>query len=227
MNGNSGPTRHEKYLVLIVDAQPLVRDGLRQLINAQSDLECCGEAGTQAAALDLIASQKPDLVTIDICLHNGDGLELLKKLRAQYPLLLTLIITQYDESIFAERALKAGACGYVMKDHDADEVLTAIRTVLKGQIYASPQVAVIALNKMSGLPARRGHPIHRLSDRELQVLQLLGAGLPNRKVAEKLFLSVKTVEAHRENIKHKLGVANAVELIRFAAEWVAGQTSQW
>lgn len=227
MNNNNGSGTGEKVKVLIVDDHPLIRNGLRQLINMQDDLECCGDASTQAATHELVVAQKPALVTVDIRLRDGDGLQLIRTLRAQHPAILTLVISQCDEAIYAERALKAGARGYVMKERSTEDMLAAIRTVLRGGYYVSPQVAVIALNKMSGLPAQSKHPIHKLTDRELQILQLLGAGLGNRKVAERLFLSVKTIEAHRENIKHKLGIACATELVSFAIEWVNGQSSQW
>ncbi len=217
-----------KARILIVDDYPLVREGLIQIIRLQPDLECCGEAGTSAAAQKILATAKPDLVTVDIRLPDGDGLELLKIVKAQHPQLLTLVITQCDETLYAERALKAGARGYVMKERATDEVLHAIRTVLAGGLYVSPKIAALALHKMIGAKSgNQNHAIHNLTDRELQVLQLLGAGLGTRKAAAKLFLSIKTVETHRENIKHKLQLASAAELIRFATDWVNGQTSQY
>ena len=229
MNGNSvGTTKKgKKARILVVDDHPLVREGLAQMFRHQDDLECCGEAGTIGAVQKFLTTEKPDLVTVDLRLQNGDGLELLKIFKAQYPGLLSLVISQCDEVLYAERALKAGAKGYVMKERATEEVLTAIRTVLRGGIYVSPRIAALALDKMIGdQPGKNQHNLHHLSDRELQVLQLLGAGLSNRKVAAKLFLSVKTVESHRENIKHKLGIASAAELVRYATDWLNGQTSQ-
>ena len=169
-------------------------------------------------------------MTLDIRLPDGDGLELIKMLKAEQPKLLTLVITQCDETLYAERALKAGARGYVMKERATDEVLTAIRTVLAGGLYVSPKIVALALHKM--IEGKSGnhnhaHAIHNLTDRELQVLQLLGAGLGTRKTAVRLFLSIKTVETHRENIKHKLGQKTAAELVRFATDWVNGHPSQY
>lgn len=213
--------------ILVVDDHPLVREGLVQIINRQSDLAACGEADSAAAALKAFAEFKPDLVTIDIRLENGDGLDLIRALSAQSPGLLALVISQCDESLYAERALKAGARGYVMKERATVEVLTAIRTILAGEIYVSPKIAALALHKMIGVKAgKEVGRISQLSNRELQVLQLLGAGLSTRKVAVKLGLSFKTIETHRENIKHKLGLPSAPELVCFATNWVNGQTSQ-
>lgn len=217
----------QRAQVMIVDDHPLVREGLIQLIKRQPDLEVFAEADSFAAAQKALETQVPDLVTVDIRLQNGDGLEMLKAFKKRYPSMATLVISQCDEMLYAERALKAGARGYVMKERATEEVLTAIRTVLSGDIYASPRVAILALQNMVGArPGRAILSVSNLSDRELQVLQLLGAGLGSKQVAARLFLSVKTVETHRENIKHKLGLANASELLRFATNWVSGLPSQ-
>jgi DNA-binding NarL/FixJ family response regulator len=223
-NGKSfyggGPAR-----ILVVDDHPLVREGLVQIIKRQSDLVCCGEADTAAAAQTAVATHKPDLVTIDIRLQNGDGLEMIRDLTLLQPSLLTLVISQCDETLYAERALKAGARGYVMKERATDEVLTAIRTILAGELYVSPKIAALALHKMIGVKSsNHDGDISNLSNRELQVLQLLGAGLGTKKVAIKLGLSIKTVETHRENIKHKLRLSNAAELVRYAMDWVNGNS---
>jgi len=229
MNGKSitgygGPA---KARIFIVDDHPLVREGLRQIINRQDDLECCGEAEGVVAAQKQLSLLKPDLVTVDLRLQNGDGMELLKIIRAQRTGMRMLVISQCDETLYAERTLKAGARGYVMKERATEEVLTAIRTIINGGIYVSPRIAALTMTNMVGSGSvKSGRDVSNLSDRELQILQLLGAGLGTRKVADRLFLSVKTVETHRENIKHKLGLANAAELIRYATEWVEGHTSQ-
>lgn len=213
--------------VLIVDDHPLVCEGLLHLIRQQADLECCGQAGSRFAAQQLLASTSPHLVIVDIRLQGGDGLELLKYIKAQHPNSMTLVVSQCDEQLYAERALKAGARGYLMKERATEEVLTAIRTVLAGGLYVSPKIATLALENMIGArPGNSNRAVHNLTDRELQVLQLLGSGLGSRKVAARLFLSVKTVETHRENIKHKLGLGSAPELIRFATDWLNGQSSQ-
>jgi DNA-binding NarL/FixJ family response regulator len=230
MNANENAVNNDivRSKVLIVDDHPLVREGLVHLINRQIDLVCCGEADSFTSAQKIFEAQKPDLVTVDIRLQNGDGLEMLRAFKKIQPTVVGLVISQCDEMLYAERALKAGARGYVMKEKATDEVLTAIHTVLDGGIYASPRVAMQALQNVVGAkPPGTSHSLGRLSDRELQVLQLIGSGMSSQKVAAKLFLSVKTVETHRENIKHKLGLANAAELVRFATTWVSGMPSQY
>ena len=199
-----------------------------QLIQRQPDLECSGGVGTYAATPKALLEHKPHLVTVDIRLGDGNGMDLLKFIKDEHPSVLTLVISQCDESLYAERALKAGARGYLMKERATEEVLSAIRTVLTGGLFVSPKIATLALNKMIGAsPLDRKHnAIQTLTDRELYVLQLLGAGLSSRKTAAKLCLSVKTVESHRENIKRKLGIATAPELVRFATEWLNNQPPQ-
>jgi DNA-binding NarL/FixJ family response regulator len=221
------PAPKAKATVLVVDDHPLVCEGLAQIINRQKDLSCCGGADSLPALQKAIAARKPDLITIDIRLQWGDGLYLIGFLKTEYPSLPTLVISQCDEALYAERALKAGARGYVMKERATDEVLTAIRTILGGGLYVSPKIAALALSKMIGsrAPGESGG-VGNLSNRELQVLQLLGAGLTSRNIAAKLGLSVKTIETHRENIKHKLGISNAVELVRYATNWLEGRGPQ-
>ena len=229
MKGSSSQIspRRVKSRILVVDNHPLVREGLRQLIQQQTDLEGCGEVGSYAAAQKILATTQPDLVTLEIHLQGGDGLEWLKTLKAERPEILTLVISQCDELLYAERALKAGARGYITKERTTDEVLAAIRTVLAGGHYVSPRIAALALTRMiSDRPGKNQHDLQNLTNRELQVLQLLGAGLGTRKASVKLGLSVKTVEAHRENIKRKLRLATAAELVRYATDWLNGQPSQ-
>jgi DNA-binding NarL/FixJ family response regulator len=216
-----------KGRIMVVDDHPLVREGLIQIINRQNDLVCCGEAESAVEAQETVGVLHPDLVTIDIRLQNGDGLELMKRLSSGQPSPHLLVISQCDEAIYAERALKAGARGYVMKERATTEVLTAIRTILAGGLYVSPKVATLALQKVvEGKTASSSGGVDNLSNRELQVLQLLGAGLSTRKAAARLGLSVKTIETHRENIKHKLGLLDGVELIRYATDLINGQSSQ-
>lgn len=208
-----------------MDDHPLIREALSSAINRQSDFICCGQADNAAEAQRTIQEMLPDLILLDLWLDGGDGLELIKVLKARFPAVRILILSQFDEALYAERVLRAGALGYVMKEQPSREILAAMRTVLSGQIYVSPVIAARMLHKMTE-NRREGKDgnIENLTDRELQVLQLLGAGMSTRKIAEELTLSFKTVETHRENIKRKLGLRDAVELIRFAAEWVRGQS---
>ncbi len=209
-----------KSRVLVVDDHPIVREGLIGLINRQPDLVCCGQAGTAPAAEEAVIALEPDLILLDLRLGTRDGLELIKSLRAQVPSCRILVLSQMDEETFAERALRAGAQGYVMKEQASDELLGAIRTVLVGEIYATRGVAARLLRSMVGAGAqtlRQG--VEQLTDRELHVLQLLGSGLSTRAIAAELKLSLKTVETHRENIKRKLGLANASQLLHYATLW--------
>lgn len=216
-------TEHQKHGILIVDDHPLVREGLAQIIKQHSDLFCCGAISSATGVRKAILSQNPSLVTLDLRLPDGDGLELIKDLALEHPATPVLVISQCDEMLYAERALKAGARGYVMKERGTDEILTAIRTILSGQLFVSPKINALALQQMVGTKSREAkNGLSVLTDRELQVLQLLGAGLKTRIVAARLNLSVKTVETHRENIKHKLGIPDAASLVRYAANWVEG-----
>ena len=215
--------------ILVLDYHPVVREGLSLIINCESDLIACGNGDAGGCLQQTVITSKPDLVTIDLALQNGDGLELIRTLQSDYPLLPTLVITQHDEMIYAERALKAGARGYVMKQETTDKIVAAIRTVLAGGHYFSPRIAALALRRFgqdrSQLRNNNGG-ISTLSNRELQVLQLIGAGLGTREIANKLGLSVKTIEAHREHVKHKLGLSGAPQLLNYATSWLKGQSYQ-
>jgi len=209
--------------ILVVDDHPLVRAGLAQLISEHPGLVCCGQADTAAAALAAVPALQPHLVTVDLRLKDGDGLSLLKDLKLRHPALLTLVISQSDEMVFAERVLKLGAHGYLMKKRAAEEVLTAIHTVLAGEIYVSHAIATFALGRQPRPgPWGTAGRLRNLSIRELQVFQLLGAGLNNRKIARHLGVSIKTIEAHREHIKAKLGITNAPQLLQCAMDLVNG-----
>ena len=206
--------------ILVVDDHPLVRDGLVQLIRRQSGLTCCGEADTVLHAQETALKENPDLVILDLRLDKGDGLELIKTLKSQLPKLRILVLSQLDEVLYAERVLKAGAHGYLMKEEAAKEVVTAIRTVLAGELYVSPKMSGHILRKMIDSPSVRPvSGVESLTDRELQVFQMLGAGKSTRRIATELFLSFKTVETHRENIKAKMGLADATSLIHQATIW--------
>src|SRR6266481_909859 len=206
--------------VLVVDDHPVVRDGLIRLIDKQGDLVCCGEAGTVMEAQIAVAKHKPDLVILDLRLKGRDGLELIKSLKSQFADLRILILSQYDAPLYIERALRAGALGYVIKDQAAEEVLTAIRTVLSGQVYLTRGMAALLLHKFVGAPPKAlNSGVEPLTDRELHVMQLLGTGMSTREIAEELKLSFKTIETHRENIKRKLGLRGAAALMHYATEW--------
>ncbi len=211
--------------VLVVDDHPVVRQGLRTLIDKTDDLQVCGEAETVYDALKLIERLKPDVAAVDISLGGESGLDLIKDIRIRFPEVPVLTLSVHDESVYAERVLRAGAQGYVTKGEAPDCVLRALRTVLAGEIFLSDRMASRMLSKMAGRKGlAEGLSIDRLSDRELQVFELIGKGMNTRQVAETLHLSVKTVESHRANIKEKLQVGSATELLQQAIHWVQGQS---
>jgi DNA-binding NarL/FixJ family response regulator len=218
------PTRlpePRKTRILVVDDHPLFREGVVQTVNRQRDWVCCGEIGNAIEALAAADRCKPDLVLLDLRLGMSDGLALLSDLNRGFPQLPVLVLSQCDETLYAERALHAGARGYVMKDQATEEVVVAIRAVLQGELYVSRQMGLRVLQKSLERPKQpSGSDLDSLSDRELQVLQLLGAGLTTRAIAADLYVSFKTVETHRENLKHKLGLMDAAGLIRYATSWV-------
>jgi len=206
-----------KARILIADDHPLVRDGLVRLLADQKDLCCCGESSTVAETLGAVARFNPDLILLDLRLKSGDGLELIKSLVGQFPKVRILVLSQHNEHMFVERALRAGAMGYVLKDQAAEEVLEAMRTVIAGEIYLSSALTAGMLSKLVASPdARAADCLERLTDRELHVLQLLGSGLSTREIAAELNLSFKTVETHRENLKNKLRIRGASELVNYA-----------
>ncbi len=212
--------------ILIAEDHPLLREGLVQLINRERDLSCCGETDTIAATKTAVATLKPDLLVLDLRLRDGDGLELIKSLKAQVPSLLVLVLSEHDETLYAERALRAGAKGYLMKEEATDEVLNAIRTTLRGELYVSRKMSVLVLHKLlDNTLQARGNYLESLTDRELQVFQMIGAGKGTADIAAELRLSPKTIETHRENIKHKLGLRNAADLLCHAVHWVHGRSA--
>jgi len=213
-----------KTRILVVDDHPVVREGYVNLIKRQRDFVACGEAGSVAETFKAVETVYPDLVLLDLWLGGGDGLELIKSLKSQFPSLRILVISFSDEAVYAERALRAGARGYVMKSQPSKEVLTAIRTVLANELYVSATIAHSMLSKSVGLSRKnQDSAAELLTDRELQVLQLLGSGQSTRKIAAALNLSFKTIEAHRDNIKRKLGLQDAVELVHYATSWIKDQ----
>jgi len=215
-------TQTEKSHVIVVEDHPVLCDGLKQLINNQPDLACVGVAADISDARRLVEECKPDLMILDLRLKAGDGLDFIKTLRVECPEVKVLVLSQYDELIFAERALRAGAFGYIMKEKTTDEVLRAVRKVLVGELYFSERVAVAVVQRtLREKPIASRNGVERLSDREMQVFQLLGAAYTPREIAEQFHLSRKTVETHCEKIKHKLNLRTAAELKRFARQWAA------
>jgi DNA-binding NarL/FixJ family response regulator len=220
MSANYRPQPVTKKKILVVDDHPIVRQGLALMVNREADLVVCGEAEDASAALLVLASARPDVLIVDISLNGPDGLDLLKNIRTTHPCLPVLILSMHDESIYAERALRAGANGYIMKQEATEKVLVAVRRILSGEIYVSDRIA----NKMlkhyitgSGTP--KNSSVGDLSDRELEVFRLIGEGHSTRQIAEALHLSVKTVESYQAHIKEKLCLRSARELMQHAIEW--------
>ena len=207
--------------ILLVDDHAVVRFGIAQLINRESDLVVCGEEEEASKAMSAISTLRPDLVIADISLKDSSGLELMRNLKAQNPKLPILVVSGHDENIYAEIAFRAGALGYLMKDQALDKVITAVRRVLGGAIYVSDALAARMLQQQV-----RGHtdvnqsPVKSLSDRELEVFQLIGQWKKTRDIADELHLSVKTIEYYREQIKRKLNLKSAAELTHYATSWV-------
>lgn len=212
------------HRLLLVDDHPMMRAGLAQLINGQPDLQVCGEAGDSRAAMALLPRCQADLVLTDLTMPGRGGLEFIKDLQALRPELPVLVVSMHDESIYAERALRAGARGYVMKEAGGDNLLAAIRHVLAGQVYVSPRMSARILDQLSGRrPRGSDSPISRLTDREFEVFQLIGRGRGTRAIAAQLHLSPKTVDVHRAHLKEKLELDDAVSLVRHAVRWMETQ----
>jgi len=213
-----------KKRIFIVDDHPIVREGLTLMMNRQPDLMVCGEAEEAAGALQAISSIHPDFLIIDISLNGPDGLDLLKSIRVRFPTLPVLILSMHDETIYAERALRAGAQGYIMKQEATEKVLVAVRQILEGKVYVSDRIANRMLQQyVSGSNSEKDSPIAILSDRELEVFRLIGEGHSTRKIAEELHLSVKTVESYQAHIKDKLSLKSGRELVQRAIQWGIGE----
>lgn len=220
MSRKSNEEDGKKSRVFIVDDHPLVREGLSNLINQEEDLIVCGEAEDAAQALAGIGVKKPDLALIDISLKTASGLELVKDLGVHFPNVALVVLSMHDELLYAERALRAGAKGYVMKRETTKDVLTAIRRVLQGDVYVSERV-LNAMARRLGTPRKAGAatPVEQLSDRELEIFRLLGQGLTTSQIAADLHLSLKTVQAYCARAKEKFGVSSLGELLRAAIRW--------
>jgi DNA-binding NarL/FixJ family response regulator len=213
-----------KARVLLVDDHVIVRDGLAQLIQREKDIVVCGEASSAEEAVGALTRCKPDLAIVDISLGGANGLELIKNLNAIQPDLPILVLSMHDETHYAERALRAGAKGYVMKRAGRDHIMQAIRTVLGGEIFVSEAINKSMIHQyLHGNTSKAASPISRLSDRELEVLTLIGRGLSSKEISERLHLSQKTVDSHRTHLKEKLNLPSAPELVKFAFEWVSSQ----
>jgi len=206
--------------VLLVDDHPVMRLGLAALIRAEPDLEVWGEAGTGAEAMELCQKGLPDLVILDLTLPDRNGLELIKDLRSFHPDLTFLVVSMHDEMMYAERVLRAGAKGYIMKEEAPEKLVSAIRQILKGEVFLSSNVASRILKRFAESGAKATSPIERLTDRELEVFQLIGQGKGSREIAGQLNISVRTVDAHRAHIKEKLAFRDATELVHQAVRWV-------
>jgi DNA-binding NarL/FixJ family response regulator len=209
--------------ILLVDDHPVVRQGVRAVVSQETDFEVCGEAESASDALQVIQDSKPDVAIVDLSLKGSSGLDLIKDIRLRYPNLLVLVLSMRDEAFYAERVLRAGARGYVVKEEGCAVVVDAIRKILKGQIFLSDHVASKMLGAFVGGVKPGSSPIEQLTDRELQVFELIGKGIPTREIAAKLHLSVKTIDAHRENIKRKMQIDGATELLKHAIEWLRQQ----
>ncbi len=212
--------------VMIVDDHPLLRDGLKQLINIEKDMKVCAEAANARDAMALLKQDKPDILLVDLTLEDIGGLELIKQIKETYGELPILVLSMHNEALYAERALRAGARGYVMKREGTDKLIHAIRTILRGEVFVSDKMASRMLGKfVGGNPDTLRSLQDRLSDRELEVFELIGQGLSTRQIAQRLFVSIKTVESHREHIKTKLNLNNATELVQHATQWVMTEES--
>jgi DNA-binding NarL/FixJ family response regulator len=215
-------TESNKRKVFIVDDHPVVRDGLISLINHESDFYVCGETGEARQALKSITELKPDVVIVDITLGDSDGIELTKDIKARHPKLPVIVLSMHDESIYAERALHAGARAYLMKDAVSDRIITAIRTVLSGEIYVSDIMAKKLLRKLAGNHVDSiNAPIDSLTDREFEIFRWIGQGHKSSRIAQRMHISVKTVETYYARIKEKLDLANAAELLQYAIKWAS------
>jgi DNA-binding NarL/FixJ family response regulator len=215
MSGASHPATR----ILVIDDHPIVRLGVRQMIAEEPTLTICGEAESARTALELAKASKPDLAIVDLSLEGGNGLELIRALREAAPETRVLVLSMHDEALFAERALRAGARGYIMKQEAINGLVHAVREVLAGRLFVSKRMSQHVLERMSREDQPTGDLLGNLTDRELEVFELIGRGLSTSTIADQLNLSVKTIETYRSNIKSKLDLKDATDLIRFAAAW--------
>ena len=214
----------KKNKIILVDDHPLVREWLANLINEQADLHVCGEASNAPQAFESISAAKPDIVIVDLALEGGSGIELIKNIKAAHPEVATIVLSMHDESLYAERALRAGARGYIMKREATKKILQGIRSVLAGKLFISDKISGAMAEKfVEGNSKASESPVQQLSDRELEVFQLLGRGFTTRQISEHLNIGFKTVQAYCARIKEKLNLTNITELLREAIRWHESQ----
>jgi DNA-binding NarL/FixJ family response regulator len=225
-NKNPKCDEPEAKRIVIVDDHPLFRKGLEELIHSDGSFAVCGEAGNAAEAMEVIRTLNPDLAIVDLSLPGANGIELIKNIRAEFSKLPILVLSMHDESLYAVRSLRAGAEGYVMKHEAMTNVIQAIREVFNGRPYLSPAMAAQVITKFAHRnPEGEADPVERLSDRELEILELIGKGREVRQIAKLLHLSPKTVETHRAHIKDKLDLKNSREVARFALQWLSARNA--
>ncbi len=220
MSDAKKPLLKPKIRVFLLDDHPIVRRGFQLLLSMEPDFMVCGDADSGPIALQKIPQAKPDIAVVDLSLKSSSGLDVIKQLRAQFPQLKILVFTMHAESVYEERALRAGANGYITKDQGAEKAIEAIRLLMQNRTFFSPRLAENVIARMSGRPVTPAHSVDLLSDRELEILEAIGAGLSSRDIANKLKLSAKTIQSHREHIKSKLGLVRASELVNYAYNWM-------
>lgn len=206
--------------IVLIDDHPIMRHGLAQLVRAEEGLDVCGDAGSAREGLEVVSKLKPDLAIIDLTLPDKNGLELVKDIRAAHPATQCLVLSMHDESLYGERSLRAGARGYVMKEEAADQLITAIHKVLSGGLYVSETLNARMLEQVTGASRSKASGMDSLTDRELEILTLVGKGVATKNIATQLSISARTVEAHRAHIKEKLGITDGAALVRYAVQWV-------
>jgi DNA-binding NarL/FixJ family response regulator len=206
--------------VVLIDDHPIMRHGLAQLVRGEAGLDVCGEAGSAREGLEVVGRLKPDLAIIDLTLPDKNGLELVKDIRAMHPATQCLVLSMHDEALYGERSLRAGARGYVMKEEAADHLISAIQKVLGGGLYVSETLNARMLEQVTGSARARTTGMDSLTDRELEILALVGKGVATKNIATQLSISARTVEAHRSHIKEKLGITDGAALVRYAVQWV-------
>lgn len=221
LGNNDSPAK-----IMIVDDHPFLRRGLAEFIEDEAGMQVCGQASGITDALKLLSRIQPDVLVVDLKLKDGSGFELIKQVKALNRSIRMLVLSMYEETMYAERALRAGAMGYITKEEASDKVVDAIRQVIRGEVYVSDEMSVRMLKDVAtGRAKRAGSPLEALSDRELEVFELIGHAQGTRQIAKRLHLSVKTIETHRESIKRKLSLRGNLELIRSAMHWVFEQSN--
>lgn len=214
------PATQERKRILVVDDHPMMRAGLMQLISKQADLEVCGEAGSPAEAMERIVQSRPDLIVVDISMKGASGLEFIKNVCAVHGHIPMLVLSMHDEKVYAERALRAGACGYIMKEEGSEFLIAALRRVLEGGIYLSSAMSARLLRSITNPESRNtDSPLQKLTDREFEVFRLIGQGRTSQEIAEELHISPKTVDVHRFQIKEKLQLKSGPALVHYAVQW--------